>query len=131
LITVLDALILEAVARSSMRSAAAVHRKMKRGMNSLATIASAAPLLGFIGTVVGIPTAFIGCGGEKSICQAAVVERISTALVPAALGLLVAISALCFYRYCCNCVNVIDLQMKSVSIELVNYLVLHLRRRGA
>jgi len=122
-----DDLILRAVAGSSMRSATAVHRRMKRGVNSLATIASIAPLLGFLGTFMGVANSFLGVGGEQWAYEAATVERISRALMPAALGLFVAILAFSFYRYCCSSLNVIDVQMRSATIELVNYLG---RRRG-
>jgi biopolymer transport protein ExbB/TolQ len=68
-----EALILEAVARSSMNSAQAVHRRMTKGVNSLATIASIAPLLGFIGTFVGVVNTFLGITGEAWAYEAATV----------------------------------------------------------
>lgn len=46
-----DAEIIEAVKRSTRRAAAVVRWEMKRGLNSLATIASVTPLVGLVGTL--------------------------------------------------------------------------------
>jgi biopolymer transport protein ExbB/TolQ len=43
-----------------------MHGEMKRGIDSLATIAATAPLLGFLGTTVGLPTAFGGAATENN-----------------------------------------------------------------
>src|SRR6266700_3700106 len=45
---------------------AIVHAELKRGISTLATIASSAPFVGLLGTVVGIINAFQGIASEKS-----------------------------------------------------------------
>lgn len=55
---------IESVLRTAGRSALAVRGEMRRGVNTLATFASAGPLLGLIITVDGIVGSFVGCGGE-------------------------------------------------------------------
>ena len=75
-----------------------VHR-MERFLNMLGSIASAGPLLGLFGTVVGMIQMFmtVGAGGIGDVNQLA--GGIGKALVCAATGMVVAIPALMFHRY--------------------------------
>lgn len=81
---------------------AAVHR-LERYLNTLGTIASAAPLLGLFGTVVGMieifgsqaPATTVGVGGNPE----QLAHGISIALYNTAFGLIVAIPTLIFWRY--------------------------------
>lgn len=95
---------------------------MKRGLNSLAPIASIAGWAGLFGTVLGIVNSFPGCGGERSACMAAADERLSDSFVPTGLGLLVALPALWGYRFLCREMDALDMEMENASLELVNYL---------
>jgi len=94
-----DSAVFGVVKRCMTRSANRTRGQMKRGLNSLATIASTAPLVGFYGTCIGIVSAFKGCGGEKWACIAATVWGIAEGLVPAAIGVFAAIPAWWGYRY--------------------------------
>ncbi|MFN0171809.1 MAG: MotA/TolQ/ExbB proton channel family protein [Bryobacteraceae bacterium] len=111
------------VRRRSERTAAHVRAGMKRGVTSLATIASTAPFVGFYGTVRGIEDSFPSCGCDRATLLAAIAERLSFALAPAAMGLLVAIPALWCYRYLCSEIEGFDIEMQNASLRLVNYLV--------
>lgn len=92
--------------RSAMEGAGrqAAH-KLERYLAALATIASAAPLLGLLGTVIGMIEIFgsqagsggISAGGAGNPAQLA--QGISIALYNTAFGLMVAIPALIFWRY--------------------------------
>jgi biopolymer transport protein ExbB/TolQ len=124
-----DTWAIEAVERASGRSAADVHRRMKRGVDGLATVASTAPLFGLLATILCMSNAFPGCGGERSICMAAVFDRLSDSLIPAALGLLVAVPALWCYKYMRGEMEAIDIEMRNATLELLNRLI-HLRRRS-
>jgi biopolymer transport protein ExbB len=75
-----------------------VHR-MERFLNTLGTIAAAGPLLGLLGTVVGMIQMFLGIldHGLGDVNQLA--GGIGKALVCTATGMLVAIPALIFHRY--------------------------------
>ena len=95
---------------------------MKRGVNSLATIASVAPFLGLLITVEGIVFSFVSCGGEKSTCLAAVVDRLSNAIARTALGLLVGIPSLWCYRYLRGQLEDLDVEMRNAALELANVL---------
>jgi biopolymer transport protein ExbB/TolQ len=113
---------IEAAMLASERAARILHRKMGRGHASLAAIASSAPLVGLFGTVFGIVTSFVGCGGEKSTCMAAVVKNLSEAIWATAAGLLVAIFALWSYRYLCAQLEALDTEMRAATLELANLL---------
>lgn len=74
-------------------------QKMRRHLWILGTVASSAPFIGLLGTVIGIIKSFesmaiVGTGGFSVVAAG-----ISEALVATALGLGVAIIALIFYNY--------------------------------
>jgi biopolymer transport protein ExbB/TolQ len=124
-----DALVLEAVERHSIGAAAAVHQEMKRGVSSLATIASVAPWLGLLLTLRGIVFSFGGGSGEKTAMMAALANRLSESLMPTALGLVVAIPALWWYKYLSGRVQDFDGEMEEATSDLVSCLRIHMARR--
>ncbi|WP_416560933.1 MotA/TolQ/ExbB proton channel family protein [Limnohabitans sp. yimb22184] len=71
---------------------------LERYLPALATIASAAPLLGLLGTVVGMIEIF-GAHTAANNQPALLAHGISVALYNTAFGLIVAIPALMFWRY--------------------------------
>ena len=75
-----------------------VHR-MEKHLNALGTIASAGPLLGLLGTVVGMIQMFLGIldHGVGDVNQLA--GGIGKALVCTATGMIVAVPALIFHRF--------------------------------
>jgi len=97
---------------------------MTRGLNSPATIATTAPLLGVLASCFGIASAFKGCGGEKWTCLAGTVEGLSEALIPTAFGLAVAIVASLGYRSLRACVDRFEVEMRNLSTQLLNCLIL-------
>ncbi len=76
---------------------AAAHR-LERYLNTLGTLASAAPLLGLLGTVVGMIEIF-GSQSPGNSNPEQLAHGISVALYNTAFGLIIAIPALMFYRY--------------------------------
>ena len=75
---------------------------MERYLAALATIASAAPLLGLLGTVIGMIEIFgsqSGGGSAAGDNPAQLAQGISIALYNTAFGLIVAIPTLIFWRY--------------------------------
>ena len=111
---------LDATKRASARASAVVHREMKRGLNSLATIVSTAPLVGLGGTILGINNSFLGVNGSKESIMAAMFERLSEAFIPTAFGLAVALIALWCYKYLRSEVEIFRSEMESASIQLLN-----------
>ncbi|MRD48430.1 MotA/TolQ/ExbB proton channel family protein [Caenimonas koreensis] len=79
-----------------------VAHRLERYLNALATIASAAPLLGLFGTVIGMIEIFgsqTPSGGATGGNPAQLAHGISVALYNTAFGLVIAIPALIFWRY--------------------------------
>lgn len=89
--------------RASMEaSGRAVAHRLERYLSALATIASAAPLLGLLGTVIGMIEIFgsqTPTGGAPGGNPAQLAHGISVALYNTAFGLIVAIPSLIFWRY--------------------------------
>ena len=89
--------------RSTMEGAGrVVARRLERYLSALATIASAAPLMGLFGTVVGMIEIFgsqAPTGGSTGGNPAQLAHGISIALYNTAFGLMIAIPALIFWRY--------------------------------
>lgn len=72
--------------------------RLERGLAALATIASVAPLLGLLGTVVGMIEIFGASASALGADPAGLARGISVALYNTAFGLIVAIPALVFWR---------------------------------
>jgi biopolymer transport protein ExbB len=93
----------EAELRATMEGAGRlVAHRLERYLTALATIASAAPLLGLLGTVIGMIEIFgsqAPGGGTTGGNPAQLAHGISVALYNTAFGLIVAIPALIFWRY--------------------------------
>ncbi len=77
-----------------------VAHRLEKSLAALATIASAAPLLGLLGTVIGMIEIFGSQGsGVMGGNPAQLAHGISVALYNTAFGLIVAIPSLIFWRY--------------------------------
>jgi biopolymer transport protein ExbB len=116
--------ITEAGLRQSFENAgrSAVHN-LERYLNTLGTIAAAAPLLGLFGTVVGMIEIFgsqAPTGGNNPQMLA---HGISVALYNTALGLMIAIPALMFYRYFRGRVDEFQLLMEIAAERMVPHLM--------
>jgi biopolymer transport protein ExbB len=116
--------ITEAGLRAAFESAgrAAVHR-LERYLNTLGTIASAAPLLGLMGTVIGMIEIFGSQAPSGGNNPALLAHGISVALYNTAFGLMIAIPALMFYRYFRGLVDGYTLEMEQASDRLVPHLM--------
>ncbi len=100
----------------------AVHR-LERYLNTLGTIASAAPLLGLMGTVIGMIEIFGSQAPTGGNNPAMLAHGISVALYNTALGLMIAIPSLMFYRYFRGLVDMYTLDMEQAADRLVPHLM--------
>jgi len=106
-----------------------VIHKLERYLNTLGTIAVISPLLGLLGTVIGMIKVFsvitdVGVGNPGELAGG-----ISQALVTTAAGLSVAIPSVIFHRYFRGKVNELVVDMEEESLKLVD--VLHSKKPGS
>jgi biopolymer transport protein ExbB/TolQ len=117
------ALVIDAIQRACGRAAADEHIRLRRGLASLATIATVAPFFGFLATIIGIVHSYQGFDGDKSTIMAGLTWLLSESLMPTAIGLFVAILAYYFHQYLTNRLTIIDIEMKATALNLANALV--------
>ena len=101
---------------------------LERHLPILATIASVAPMLGFLGTVQGMIVAFGDIEaniGQQNIVQAAA-SGIRVALLTTAFGLIVGIPAYMAFNYFTGLINDFVLQVDSSAAELIEVVSLRL-----
>ncbi len=100
--------------------------QLEKNLSLLAVIAHVCPLLGFLGTIVGLIRCFqvvqAKAAGQLAVTAADLSAGIWEALIAAAAGLLVATPAFIAYNYLVTRVNNYILQMEKASTELVNFL---------
>ena len=113
--------IIEAAGRSVERATLLTMSDLKRGIGSLATIATTAPFIGLFGTVIGIINSFRGMAITGSGGIGAVSAGIAEALVATALGLFVAIPAAWMFNYFQNRLDRLQIEMSNSSSELVDF----------
>lgn len=97
--------------------------KLEKNLNVLATVAGAAPMMGFLGTVMGMVTAFIAIAQEEgSVSPKLLADGIYTAMITTVAGLIVGIVAYLAYNYLVTRVSKVVHKMEYSSIEFVDLL---------
>ena len=112
--------------RARMEAAGrSVAHRLEKYLGALATIASAAPLLGLLGTVIGMIEIFgsqANAGAMGTGYPGQLAHGISIALYNTAFGLIVAIPALIFWKYFRARVDAYLLQLELASEQFVRHL---------
>ncbi|HEU0300860.1 MAG TPA: MotA/TolQ/ExbB proton channel family protein, partial [Longimicrobium sp.] len=96
--------------------------EMSRGLSWLAIIATASPLLGLLGTVLGVMNSFLGVAAAGSSSITVVAPGVAEALVATAGGLVVAIPAAMSYNYLTARLNRFTGELEGISSELIGAL---------
>jgi biopolymer transport protein ExbB len=112
----------EIMKESIQEEASHVVHEMERFLTALGTIAVITPLLGLLGTVIGMIKVFAQLQLEGAGNAAALAGGISEALITTAAGMTVAIPALIFHRYFLRRVDEIVVDMEQESLRLVEVL---------
>ncbi|RMF96347.1 MAG: MotA/TolQ/ExbB proton channel family protein [Gammaproteobacteria bacterium] len=99
-----------------------VVHELERYLNTLGTIAAVSPLLGLLGTVIGMVKVFAAITAHGVGDPAVLAGGISEALITTAAGLSVAIPSLIAYRYLRGRVDGLVVQMEKEAITLVEAL---------
>ncbi|MEY4931549.1 MAG: hypothetical protein RI909_2273 [Bacteroidota bacterium] len=97
--------------------------RLEKNLSVLATIAGAAPMIGFLGTVVGMVGAFMAIAQEEgSVSPKLLADGIYTAMVTTVAGLVVGIIAYLGYNFLVTRVSKVVHRMEYSSIEFIDLL---------
>lgn len=97
--------------------------KLEKNLSSLATIAGAAPMIGFLGTVLGMVEAFIAISQEEgSVSPKLLSSGMYTAMITTVAGLIVGIVAYLAYNYLVTRVQKVIHKMEYTSIDFIDLL---------
>ncbi len=112
----------EVMKESIQEAAQHVVHDLERYLNTLGTIAAIAPLLGLLGTVVGMIRVFAEIMSQGTGNASVLAGGISEALITTAAGLTVAIPALAMHRYFTGKIDAIVVELEQETIKLVDAL---------
>jgi biopolymer transport protein TolQ len=97
--------------------------RLERLLPWLATIGAVSPLIGLLGTVLGVSNAFLGVAASGSGNISAVAPGVAEALIATALALSVAIPAVFGYNYFASRLNHLSSELDAFSTDVVALLV--------
>lgn len=96
---------------------------LSKGLPWLATTAAGAPMLGFLGTVIGMVQAFYAIASQGNTANiASFSDGIYTALVTTVAGLIVGVAALFAYNYLVARVDAVMTRMETKTMEFMDLL---------
>jgi biopolymer transport protein TolQ len=113
---------LEALRMVLEKEEGAERDELSHGLSWLAIIATASPLLGLLGTVIGVMNSFVGVAASGSSSIGAVAPGIAEALIATAAGLVAAIPAAMGYNYLVAKLQIIVGQLEGFSSEFIGTL---------
>ena len=119
----------ETAQRGCERAATIFTQELKRGLNTLATIATSSPFIGLFGTIAGIINAFRGMALTGSGGIGAVAGGISEALITTAFGIGVAIIALWCYNFLITKIDTCGAEMANTSSQIVDFFIRRAARK--
>jgi len=96
--------------------------KLERGLNVLATCAGAAPMLGFLGTVVGMIKAFYSISGAGNISISLISEGIYVKMITSAAGLIVGTFSYLAYNYLTSQIDRVMHRMETTATDFMDLL---------
>ena len=96
--------------------------ELARGLPWLAVVASVSPLMGLLGTVIGIMNAFLGITASGSTNIGAVAPGVAEALITTVAGLFVAIPAVIAYNHFVSRLNLVSGELEGFSSEFIGTL---------
>jgi biopolymer transport protein TolQ len=96
--------------------------ELAHGLGWLATIGSVSPLMGLMGTVIGIMNAFLGITSAGSSNIMAVAPGVAEALITTVAGLAVAIPAVIAYNHFVAQLNLVSGELEGFSSEFIGTL---------
>lgn len=96
--------------------------KLEKNLSTLASIAGAAPMIGFLGTVTGMILAFFNMAQQQNVTPQSLADGIYQALITTALGLIIGIFAFITYNLLVARVEKVIYQMERYTTEFMDLL---------
>lgn len=114
---------IEVVEKSVVSYGSVQMSQMENGLSWIQLFISLAPMLGFLGTVIGMVAAFDAIQAAGDISPNVVAGGIKVALITTIGGLIVAIILQLFYNYIVSKIDSLVISMEDASISLIDILV--------
>ncbi|MBM3455894.1 MAG: MotA/TolQ/ExbB proton channel family protein [Bacteroidetes bacterium] len=96
--------------------------RLEQRLSFLATASGAAPMLGFLGTVMGMVGVFMALSGTQSLELSVIAPGMMTAMITTVEGLIVGIIAFMGYNYLVGQIGKIVYQMENAALEFMELL---------
>jgi biopolymer transport protein ExbB len=113
---------MEIVEKSIVSYGGVVAGRMERGLSWIALFIALAPMLGFLGTVIGMVEAFDNIEAAGDISPTIVAGGIKVALLTTVFGLIVAIILQVFYNYLLSKIDSLVSDMEDSTITFIDIL---------
>ncbi|NJM93672.1 MAG: MotA/TolQ/ExbB proton channel family protein [Cytophagales bacterium] len=114
---------LEMVEKSVVSYGSVQMGRLEKGLVWVSLFIALAPMLGFLGTVIGMIGAFDAIEAAGDISPSLVAGGIKVALLTTVAGLIVAIILQVFYNYCVSKIDSLVNEMENASVSLIDILV--------
>lgn len=113
---------IESISASIENAAKLEILRLEQRLNFLATAAGAAPMIGFLGTTVGMVAVFIDLQNAASLDIDVIAPGIMTAMITTVAGLIVGIIAYVGYNYLVGKIGKVVYQMENDALEFMDLL---------
>ncbi len=120
---------IEAIEKSVISYGSVQMGKLEKGLTWVSLFISLAPMLGFMGTVIGMIDAFDSIQAAGDISPSLVAGGIKIALITTVSGLIVAVILQVFYNYIVSKIDDLVYSMEDASISLIDILVKHNQKK--
>ena len=119
---------LEDVEKSIVAYGSVVTGRLENGVSWISLFIALAPMLGFMGTVIGMIQAFNDIAVAGDISPAVVAGGIKVALLTTVFGLIVAVILQIFYNYIISKIDTLVSEMEDTSIAFVDLVAQHYKK---
>jgi len=116
---------IDAVEKAVVSYGSVQMQQLESGLTWISLFIALAPMFGFMGTVLGMISAFDAIEIAGDIAPSLVAGGIKIALITTVFGLIVAAILQIFYNYILSRIDAITMRMEDASISLVDILVHH------
>ena len=120
---------IEEIELSMKNTAEAWMPHLEKRIEIIDTIITAAPLLGLLGTIIGMMQSFSVLSGGSGNDPSAIAGGVGEALIATATGLIIALLCLCAYNYFSAQIKRLIYEMESVASILIEWKMKEIRKK--